>query len=117
MLTLNQVIAAVAMTLCVNGVALAYQQHGHQHHGESSDSEQIQFTAAEVVEVDTEHNEVVLRHEAIEHLDMPGMTMAFSLADDIEISSLEAGDQIKVKIERQDQNFVITEVRDQSSDN
>jgi Cu/Ag efflux protein CusF len=99
----------------VSGAALAYQDHGHQHHGEAQDHMEAQFTAAEVVEVDTEYNEVVLRHDTIEHLDMPAMTMAFSLADDIDISALEAGDEIKVKVERQGQRFVITEIRSDMS--
>ncbi|MGX5913253.1 copper-binding protein [Aliidiomarina sp. Khilg15.8] len=110
MLKFTQVISVVVMVFCVNGAALAYQDHKHQHHGHAEESADIQFTAAEVVEVDTEHNEVVLRHETIEHLNMSAMTMAFTLAEHIDISSLQQGDHIKVKVERDDNNFVITEV-------
>lgn len=116
MLKFTQVISVVAMVFCMNGAALAYQDHKHQHHGHADKSADIQFTAAEVVEVDTEHNEVVLRHETIEHLNMPAMTMAFTLAEHIDISSLQQGDHIKVKVERDEQNFVITAIETDSHD-
>ncbi|RUO28144.1 hypothetical protein CWE12_13065 [Aliidiomarina sedimenti] len=110
MLKFNQVITAVAVTFFVNGAALA-QQEDHQHgNAHTQEHAEIAFVRAEVVEVDLEHNELVLRHEAIEHLNMAAMTMAFSAADGIDISHLSEGDEIKVKVERQDRDFVIIEM-------
>lgn len=110
MLKFNQVIAAMAVTFFVSGPVLAHQQHGQHQHGHAQEHAEIEFVRAEVVEVDFEHNELVLRHEAIEHLDMAAMTMAFSVADDVDISHLSEGDEIKVKVERQEQDFVIIEM-------
>lgn len=113
MLKLNQVIAAMAVAFVVSGPVLAHQQHGqHQNgHGHAQEHAEIEFVRAEVVEIDLEHNELVLRHEAIEHLNMAAMTMAFSLANDIDITQLNEGDEIQVKVERQDQDFVIIEMK------
>lgn len=110
---LKQVIAAVAVTFCVNGAALAYENHGHHQHGHKHGEEhaEIKFVRAEVIEVDLEHNELVLKHEAIEHLNMSAMTMGFSVVDDLDISHLSEGDEIKVKVERQDRDFVIIEMK------
>lgn len=112
MLKFNQVITAVAVTFFINGAALAQQEQAHHQHGNGHTGEhaEIAFVHAEVVEVDLEHNELVLRHEAIEHLNMAAMTMAFSAADGIDISHLSEGDEIKVKVERQDRDFVIIEM-------
>lgn len=114
MLKLNQVITTVAVTFFINGAALAHQEHGqHQHgHGHTEEAHvEIAFVDAEVVEVDLKHNELVLRHEAIEHLNMAAMTMAFSVADDIDISHLSEGDEIKVKVERRERELVIIEMK------
>ncbi|RUO24338.1 hypothetical protein CWE09_10710 [Aliidiomarina minuta] len=113
MSTFSQVITAVAVTFFVNGAVLAHQEHSHHQHGHAHSEKhaEAEFVRAEVVEVDLEHKEVVLKHEAIEHLNMPAMTMAFSAADDVEISALSAGDEIKVKVERQDRDFVIIEMK------
>lgn len=112
MLKINQVISAVAVTFLLSGPVLAHQQHAHHQHGHAHSDEhaEIEFVRAEVVDVDLEHNELVLRHEAIEHLNMAAMTMAFSVADDIDITHLSEGDDIMVKVERQDNEFVIIEM-------
>lgn len=112
MLKISHLITAVAVTFSVNGTVLAHQQHAHhQHAHEQSEAHaEIEFVRAEVVEVDLGHNELVLRHEAIDHLDMAAMTMAFNVADDVDISQLSEGDEIKVKVARQDRDFVIIEM-------
>lgn len=112
MLKFNQVIGALAVTFFVNNSVLAHQDHAqHQHsHGQEKEHVAIEFVRAEVVEVDFAHNELVLRHEAIKHLDMAAMTMAFSVTDDIDITELSEGEQIKVKVEQQTGGFVIYEV-------
>lgn len=112
MLKMNQLITAVAVGLCVNGAVFAHQEHAHhQHAHEQSEAHaKIEFVRAEVVEVDKEHNELVLRHEAIKHLDMAAMTMAFTVANDVDISELSEGDEIKIKVERQDRDFKIIEM-------
>lgn len=109
MLKFNQVITAVAVTFFVNGAVLAHQDHSHHQHGHAHAD--IQFVRAEVVEVDLEHNEVVLKHEAIEHLNMAAMTMGFSVADDVDLSHLSEGHEIQVKVDRQDRDFVIIELK------
>ncbi|MCL5255980.1 MAG: copper-binding protein [Gammaproteobacteria bacterium] len=110
MLKINQVVSAVAFTFLVSGPALAHQAHGNHQHGHAQEQAEIEFVRAEVVEVDLEHSELVLRHEAIEHLNMAAMTMAFSVADGIDITHLSEGDEIMVKVERQEQDFVIIEM-------
>src|SRR5690554_5190040 len=110
MLNLNQIITVVALIFCANGAVLAHQNHASQQ-GHAHKNAEIQFVRAEVVEVDTKHNELVLRHEAIKHLNMPSMTMAFSIAEGVAMNHLNEGDKIAVKIKQQGQNFVVSEMK------
>lgn len=113
MLKINVIITAMAITFGVSGGALAFQDHQHQehkHHSKSHEHAEVEFTRAEVVEVDTERHELVLSHDTIEHLNMPAMTMGFSVVESIDINKLQEGDEIQVKVERFDQNFVITAI-------
>lgn len=111
MLKINQVMSAVAVTFLLSGPVPAHQAHGNHQPGHAQEQAEIEFVRAEVVEVDLEHNELVLRHEAIEHLNMAAMTMAFSVADDIDVTGLSEGHEIMVKVERQDRDFVIIEMK------
>lgn len=113
MLKFNRVISALVVTFFVNDFVLAHPVHAqNQHsHGQEEEHAAIEFVRAEVVQVDLAHNELVLRHEAIKHLDMAAMTMAFGVADHIDITELSEGDQIKVRVEHQTGDFVIIEMR------
>ena len=60
---------------------------------------QAPFVKAEVVKADAAGGKVTLKHEDIPNLDMPGMTMAFTVADRKLLKSVKAGDKVRVKVE------------------
>lgn len=59
---------------------------------------------AEVIDIDRESRNVLLQHGDFEPMgdhgmEMPGMTMGFSVADDVDLSSVNRGDTVHVVVE------------------
>lgn len=52
------------------------------------------LTSAEVITVDSDQRRLTLKHERIESLDMPGMTMPFPVAPEVDLGAIRPGDQI-----------------------
>ena len=109
----SSLISVVSLALVMSGAAIAHQEHGHHSHAHSHSEAQAesQFVRAEVIEIDVDHHELVLRHEPIDHLNMGAMTMAFSVSEDLDIDHLNEGEEIKVKVERKDRDFVVVAMK------
>ncbi len=60
--------------------------------------------------VDPERHVVTLAHEPIEALGWPAMTMDFHVADDVDLSGLESGEEIHFTLEKQGDGWVITQM-------
>jgi len=74
-------------------------------------SASAQFTAGEVRKIDTEQGKLTIKHEAIENLQMPGMTMVFKAADPAMLQKLQVGDKIKFAAEKANGAIVVTTVQ------
>lgn len=68
----------------------------------ASVSDTVDWVEAEVRRVDLPARKITLKHGEIRHLDMPGMTMAFTLAEDAAapelLAALKPGDKLGVQI-------------------
>ncbi|MEY2953207.1 MAG: hypothetical protein RLZZ401_1294 [Pseudomonadota bacterium] len=53
-----------------------------------------EMTGAEVRKIDAETGKITLRHGPIKNLDMPAMTMVFTLKDPALAGKFKAGDQV-----------------------
>jgi Cu(I)/Ag(I) efflux system protein CusF len=65
-------------------------------------------TAGEVRRVDSAQGKLTLRHERIESLDMPAMTMVFQVADPKLLEGLQAGDKVRFAAERRNGAYTVT---------
>jgi Cu/Ag efflux protein CusF len=72
----------------------------------SADSGQV-MTAGVVKKVDKDAGKVTIRHEPIENLGMPKMTMVFRVKDPALLDRLKEGDQILFVAERVDGAFTV----------
>jgi len=63
------------------------------HHAvaQSGDS----FTSGEVRKVDLPQSKITIRHEEIKNLDMPPMTMIFTVKNNALLKDIKAGDHVK----------------------
>ncbi len=65
----------------------------------------------EVRKLDKENKKITLKHGVIKNLDMPGMTMVFSVKDAAMLDNLKAGDKIKFKAELSGSAITVTEIQ------
>ena len=69
------------------------------------------LTHGEVRKIDTEQGKLTIKHEAIENLEMPGMTMVFKAADPAMLQKLQVGDKIEFAAEKANGAMVVTTVQ------
>lgn len=65
------------------------------------------LTTGEVRRVDLARGRLTVKHEALENLDMPGMTMVFQVADASLRKSVKQGDKILFRAERGAAGFMV----------
>ena len=66
---------------------------------------------AEVRKIDKEAGKITLKHGEIRNLDMPPMTMVFSVKDKAMLEQIKAGDKVKFKAAKEGGNYVVTEIQ------
>jgi Cu/Ag efflux protein CusF len=69
------------------------------------------MTTGEVRKVDKDNGKLTLRHEEIKNLDMPPMTMVFTVKDPTMLTPLKAGDKVKFSAAREGGKIVVTDIR------
>ena len=65
------------------------------------------LTAGEVRKVDLEQSKLTIKHEALENLGMPGMTMVFKVPDATLLKDLKQGDKILFRAEKGEAGFTV----------
>ena len=85
--------------------------HGTMNHGHMTPAE---MTRAIVTSVDENARRVMLKHDRIHSLSMPAMTMGFDVADDVDLTALQAGDTIRFSADSPaDGEFRVTKIAPQ----
>ena len=69
---------------------------------------ELPWVQAEVKKIDVAGGRITLRHGDIPNLDMPGMTMAFRVADPKMLGAVKAGDAVRVSIDKVKGQITIT---------
>lgn len=99
--------------LCTS--AAAWSQHaGHTPAGEATAATApaaLPWVEAEVRRVDTATGKLTLRHADIPNLDMPGMTMAFAVADRQWLDGLQPQDRVLVTLDKVQGQYTVTGLR------
>jgi Cu(I)/Ag(I) efflux system periplasmic protein CusF len=68
------------------------------------------MTAGEVRKVDKESGKLTLKHAEIKSLDMPAMTMVFTVKDKAVLDKLQPGDKVKFKAINEGGKYTVTEI-------
>ena len=71
----------------------------------------IEYTEGEIRKIDAEAGKLTLKHEEIKHLDMPGMTMVFTVKDKALLTGLKVGEKVKFKVVNDSGKFVVIDVK------
>lgn len=68
------------------------------------------MTDAEVRKVDAAQGKVTLKHGEIKSLDMPPMTMVFTVKDKTMLDSIKAGDKVRFRADNVDGKLTVVEM-------
>lgn len=69
------------------------------------------FADGEVRKVDKSAGKITLKHGEIKSLDMPPMTMVFSVPDKALLDKVKAGDKVRFRAANQDGRLTVTEIQ------
>lgn len=106
---------SVATALLLGGAAWAQQKTDDHsaHHAPATAAATAtdDMTDGEVRKVDLDAGKVTLKHGEIKNLDMPGMTMVFTVKDKSMLDKVKAGDKVKFKVTNDGGQLTITELQ------
>ena len=69
------------------------------------------MTEGEVRKIDLDAGKVTLKHADIKSLDMPAMTMVFSVKDKALLDKLKTGDKVRFKAVNDAGKFTVTDIQ------
>ena len=72
---------------------------------------QVVMTDGEVRKVDRDNQKVTLKHGEINNLDMPAMTMVFTVKNPAMLDQDKVGDKVQFRAENDAGKFTVTEIR------
>ena len=99
---------AAGSLLPASGFAQATTDHDHHN---ASMAPTAALTEGEVKKVDLESSKVTLKHGEIKHLEMPGMTMAFTVKDKRLLARVKPGDKIKFMAVSEKGKLIVTDIQ------
>ena len=74
---------------------------------------EMAMTKGVISRIDAANGKVGIKHEAIENLKMPAMTMVFRVADPAQLKGLKVGDAIHFHAESQSGKLTVTAIQPQ----
>lgn len=93
----------IAASIAVAGVSFADTHQGKNQQGAA-------LTAGEVRKVDKDARKITIKHEALENLGMPAMTMVFQVKDPAMLNQVKSGDKIKFRAEKLGGAFTVIKI-------
>jgi Cu/Ag efflux protein CusF len=113
---MNPIRNVIRALVAVAAVAVAPQVLAAGNHGAHAAAAPAATPAADLAEgevrkVDKDAAKVTVKHGEIKNLDMPAMTMVFSVKDKALLEGLKAGDKVKFKAVNDAGKFTVTDIR------
>ncbi len=109
-------LAGILVLACVPATVALADHHNHGNHGgaaktESAADSKSDYSTATIKKVDAAKRRLLLSHGPIPNLGMSGMTMGFEVAAGVDLTNLNAGDNIQFKADQIKGQYTVTEVR------
>ena len=101
----------------VAGLALGASSFAAGDHGAKHVASTVAAPAAaelsegEIRKVDKSAGKITVKHGEIKNLDMPPMTMVFSVSDRAMLDKVKQGDKVRFRAANQEGKFTITEIQ------
>jgi Cu/Ag efflux protein CusF len=111
MKTITSLLFAATLAVATTGSALADSEHKGMDHSKMGHGAMLADASEGVVrKIDMAQGKVTLRHGPIKNLDMPPMTMVFTVKDKAMLEAVKAGDKVKFKAADVDGRMTVTEM-------
>ena len=107
--TLKTLLAAFFIATLTPQGALADDAHHKPAAATSAGADDL--TEGEVRKVDLDAGKVTLKHGDIKSLDMPAMTMVFTVKDKAVLEKLKIGDKVRFKVVNDGGKLTLTELQ------
>lgn len=65
----------------------------------------------EIRKIDKEASKITIKHGEIKNLEMPPMTMVFTVKDKALLDKVQTGDKVRFNVVREDGKMVVTEIQ------
>lgn len=111
---MKTILSAIAISAALAAPAFAQDHTGHAGHGAApaaSAASADVMTAGEITRVDARTGKLTIRHEEIKNLDMPAMTMVFTLKESAQPASFKPGDKVLFHAEDDSGSLTITRIQ------
>ena len=70
-----------------------------------------ELAEGEVRKIDKDAGKLTLKHGAIKHLDMPGMTMVFQVSDKALLDKVKVGEKVRFQVTSEQGRYVVTDIQ------
>ncbi len=85
--------------------------HGHMGQmGQAGQANMPAMTDGEVRKIDKDAGKITLRHGDIKHLEMPPMTMVFTVQDKALLERVKVGDKVRFQVVMRQGQMVLTDI-------
>lgn len=104
-------ILAAALAIAFGGYAQTVPSPAADHAAHHATADAAPQSDGEVRKVDKEQGKVTLRHGPLQNIDMPAMTMVFTVADSRMLEGLKEGDKVKFTAEKVNGSITVTAIQ------
>jgi len=104
------ILAAAAVLLSSAVGAQTTQSGDHASHHPAAPAAASPQSEGEIRKVDLEQGKVTLRHGPLANLDMPAMTMVFTVSDPKMLDGLKQGDKVRFTADKKDGTYIVTAI-------
>ena len=102
-----KLVRKVGMVSILLSWALFANANHAKEHGALADNT---MTPGEVRKVDKDARKLTIKHEPLQNLDMPAMTMVFQVSEPAMLEQVKAGDRIRFQAEKIGGAFTVTKI-------
>ena len=107
---INQLLTISALALSVVIPVSSFAQTAMDH-SKMGMSHPAAMTDGEIKKLDVANGKVTIKHGDILHMDMPGMTMVFTVKDPALLAQLKPGDKVRFQAEKANGAIVVTKIQ------
>jgi Cu(I)/Ag(I) efflux system protein CusF len=104
-------ISALAMSVALPITGFAQASMAGMDHSKMMMSQTASMTDGEIRKIDKDAGKLTIKHGEIKHMDMPGMTMVFTVKDKALLDNVKVGDKIQFMVINEDGKMVVTQIQ------